>query len=492
MNNSLSQHLTESINKQERVDESLVLGAIVATTCLTYAVAPVLNTDFMKSVGEGLGKLLGGFGSLFGNLSKKDSPDDKASKELHDLLKKKPSDLSPKEKSRLKELAAKFDLSDELSDNELKRFEEATNSSLNDYDAEEDKTTKKTDKKSKSDDNKTADDDTNDDKDNTPVFDNNTMSGLLMLAEKANKNNKDENEKKKNEALINLLAAASYDKDGNEIPMEDRLSKLKDMVGEDGWEAFKKDINDTYEKNKDSKEFKEALEDAKNSIKASDVESFVKSAKEKAKTTLNEIEKERKKIEDSENNIKELQKKIDAGKKEDDIEDLKKQLKDLKQERDELVKNSIVGQASPAVAETITNTTETKPEGEKEGEKETKPEGEKEPKDYTNEEIEKIQDELADLDEEKDKNKIKEKEELLKSIAKAKGKDESDYLPKNEKTKDGKVIQKKVGPMGGKYYRSKGEKGWSNWQNYQTPDQLPESKQYNSLSNYLIDKIIDK
>ena len=396
MNNSLSQPLTESINEQKRVDESLVLGAIVATTCLTYAVAPVLNTDFMKSVGDGIGKLLGGIGSLFGNLSKKDSPDDKASKELHDLLKKKPSDLSPKEKARLKELAEKFDLSDELSDNELKRFEEATNSSLSDYDANDDNSTKKDDKTSKS-------DDDNDDKDNTPAFDNNTMSGLLMLAEKANENNKDENEKKKNEALINLLAAASYDKDGNEIPMEDRLSKLKDMVGEDGWEAFKKDINDTYEKNKDSKEFKKALEDAKNSIKASDVESFVKSAKEKAKTTLDEIEKERKKIEESENNIKELQKKIDADKKEDDIEDLIKQLKELKLERDELVKNSIVGQASPAVAETITdttNTTDDEPKGEKEGEKE--------PKDYTNDEIEMIQDELADLDEEKDKDKFEE------------------------------------------------------------------------------------
>ena len=46
--------------------------------------------------------------------------------------------------------------------------------------------------------------------------------------------------------------------------------------------------------------------------------------------------------------------------------------------------------------------------------------------------------------------------------------------------------------MGGKYYRSKGKNGWSNWQNYQTPDQLPESKQYNNLSKYLIDKIIDK
>ena len=65
MNNSLSQHLTESINEQERIDESLVLGAIVATTCLTYAVAPVLNTDFMKSVGAGIGSLLNGIGNLF-------------------------------------------------------------------------------------------------------------------------------------------------------------------------------------------------------------------------------------------------------------------------------------------------------------------------------------------------------------------------------------------------------------------------------------------
>lgn len=478
MKNSLTQHLNESVNTidtQERIDESFVLGAIVATTCLTYAVAPVLNTDFMKSVGEGIGKLLGGIGGLFGNLTKKDSPDDKASKELHDLLKKKPSDLSPKEKSKLKDLASKFDLSDELSDNELKRFEEATNSSLSDYDADEEPKSKKADKKG---DDKDVDKDT--DKEATSNFDNNTMTGLLMLAEKANKNNKDENSKKKNDALLNLLAAASYDKDGNEIPMEDRLSKLKDMVGDDGWEAFKKDINDTYEKNKDSKEFKEALEKAKDSIKASDIESFVNSAKEKAKTTLAEIEKERKAIEDSDNNIKELQKKIDTGKKEDDIEELKKQLKELQQERNELIQNSVVGQASPAVAETITGTTP---------EKEPKGEPEKEPKDYTTDEIETIQNELADLDEEKDKDKIKEKEELLKSIAKAKGKDEGDYLPKNEKTKTGKTIQKKVGPKGGKYYRSKGENGWSDWQNYQTPEQLPESKQYTQLSNYLIDKI---
>ena len=482
MKNTLSQHLNESIDNKERVDESLVLGAIVATTCLTYAAAPILNTDFMKSVGEGIGRLLGGFGSLFGNLSKKDSPDDKASKELHDLLKKKPSDLSPREKSKLKELASKFDLSDELSDNELKRFEEATDSALSDYNTDDDKTTKKTDK--------TTDKTTKSDADATndkPAFDNNVMSGLLMLAEKANKNNKDENEKKKNDALINLLAAASYDKDGNEIPMEDRLSKLKDMVGEDGWEAFKKDIEDSYEKNKDSKEFKKALEDAKNSIKASDVESFVASAKEKAKTTLTAIEKERKQIEESEQNIKELKEKIDGGKKEDDIDELKKELKKLQQERDELIQNSIVGQASPATATAITQSTETTT-GEGDGDKEPK-DGDKEPKDYTAEEIESLQDEIANLDAEKDKDKIKEKEELLKSIAKAKGKDEDDYLPKNEKTKDGKVIQKKVGPKGGKYYRSKGENGWSDWQNYQTPDQLPESKQYTNLSNYLIDKI---
>ena len=95
-----------------------------------------------------------------------------------------------------------------------------------------------------------------------------------------------------------------------------------------------------------------------------------------------------------------------------------------------------------------------------------------------------MQDEVADLDPEKDKDKIKEKEDLLKSIAKAKGKDESEYITKNETSKDGKPIQKRVGPRGGHYYRTKGDDGWGTWQSGTGPN---ESK-YSSLSSYLLEK----
>ena len=86
-----------------------------------------------------------------------------------------------------------------------------------------------------------------------------------------------------------------------------------------------------------------------------------------------------------------------------------------------------------------------------------------------------MQNELSDLDPEKDKDKIKEKEDLLKSISKAKGKDENELIPQIDKDKDGKAIQKKTGPRGGKYYRTKSDTGWGEWTNYTKSSQLPES-----------------
>jgi hypothetical protein len=77
------------------------------------------------------------------------------------------------------------------------------------------------------------------------------LGGLMLLASKANEQDKDETRKKKTGALLDLLAASSYDADGNEIPVEERMEKLKDMVGEDNWETFKKDMEETYKDNKD-------------------------------------------------------------------------------------------------------------------------------------------------------------------------------------------------------------------------------------------------
>ena len=143
-NHSLKEHLGNTtiqtikpIN-HERVDESLILGAIVCSACIAYAAGPLLNNEFFKSVGGGIGNMLSGIGSLFSGFGKKaenskdsdkSKPEDKESKELHDLLKKKPDDMTPKEKTRLKELANKYDVEDELSANELKKFNEITGKS---------------------------------------------------------------------------------------------------------------------------------------------------------------------------------------------------------------------------------------------------------------------------------------------------------------------------------------------------------------------------
>jgi hypothetical protein len=61
---------------------------------------------------------------------KEKEKEDKDKKELHDLLKKKPEDLSPKDKKRLEELSKTIDLDDELSQKEMEAFKNATGKSV--------------------------------------------------------------------------------------------------------------------------------------------------------------------------------------------------------------------------------------------------------------------------------------------------------------------------------------------------------------------------
>ena len=83
---------------------------------------------------------------------------------------------------------------------------------------------------------------------------------------------------------------------------------------------------------------------------------------------------------------------------------------------------------------------------------------------------------------------------MLKAIAKSKGKDESEFLPKVEMTGKGdnkKPVQKKVGPRGAKYFRTKGKNGWGQWRWYKSEsDFTSESNyEYNQLKNYLFEHL---
>ena len=193
-----------------------------------------------------------------------------------------------------------------------------------------------------------------------------------MLAKKANENEKDKTKKAETESLINLISACSYDKDGNEVPMEERMNKLKDMVPEDQFEDFKKKMEKTVEDNKDSKEFKDALEKAKKDISEKYIETYLTEAKEQAKKTLAEIAKQKEEQEKIDKEVKELEEKLKNA-DDDKKGEIEKQLKAKKEEQTNVQTTSIVGTALTAVG--IKPKQEQEKEQEKESDEETDEEG---------------------------------------------------------------------------------------------------------------------
>ena len=134
-NHSLKEHLNSSVIQtikpinHERVDESLILGSIVCAACVAYAAGPVLNTDFMKNVGAGIGGLLSGIGGMFGGISGMFGlGGGSGSTKIDDIkaiLKKKPGDMTGKEKELLEKVKNDPKLQKELSANELKSLDGA-------------------------------------------------------------------------------------------------------------------------------------------------------------------------------------------------------------------------------------------------------------------------------------------------------------------------------------------------------------------------------
>ena len=78
-NISLGQYLKDSpkINNVGKNEEPIneVLLTLVAASVLAYTCKPLLETDFMKSIGGGIGMMFGGIGSMFGLGRNKDDKD---------------------------------------------------------------------------------------------------------------------------------------------------------------------------------------------------------------------------------------------------------------------------------------------------------------------------------------------------------------------------------------------------------------------------------
>ena len=299
---------------------------------------------------------------------------------------------------------------------------------------------------------------------------NEAFNSLLLLSRKANQKEKDANIKKKNDALIKLLTACSFDKDGNEIPLEERIDKMKDTMSPEQFEAFKKDITETYEKSKDDDKFKDAIKKAKENIKPEQYNELLESAKKEAKETLEVLAKEKEEIDAYEKQLNDLDEQINGGDEKD------KEIKKLKAELEELKNNPPQTLASSATGISSSTTSTEEPNGDQE--KDPKEELDKIKKEYEEKSTALADEYQKKIDDEKDPDKKKEledewtKEEKKLSAEKNKKMDDIDdiddhteeddtkqgkYKVQDKEITDPKTGEKKkvktyTGPRGGKFY----------------------------------------
>ena len=354
---SLRKHLTIATKNTDskEINESLILSSIVCAACIGYAASPILNSEFMKSVGSGISSLLSGIGGLFGLVKKKaeDKKEDKKEEEkkedkkneeedkiatLKAILKKDSDDMTGKEKEMLGKAANNPRLQKEFSNNELKKLNKAIG--VSSYD------------------------DTNVDTEEY-IKSGKVNAILLKIAAKANEEEKDSEKKKKMDAILDVAIASTYDENGNVLPLEEQRKKMKETVGEENWESFSKGLN-TYVNEAKEADIEKLTKNIKSSyagLSQEEREKIDDNQKKRAKEASERIAKEKAEQQKIDDEIADLQKQIEEKSKDSvmkdeanpEIEDTKKKIKELQDKRTELVNNSTLGAVSPSTTKAADN-----------------------------------------------------------------------------------------------------------------------------------------
>ena len=270
------------------------------------------------------------------------------------------------------------------------------------------------------------------------------------------KENKKENKKEENNKTN---TEDTEDTKGSTEPAEEKTNK-EDL--DKAYNDAKKAYDDASKEVEDLKTQLDGIED-KESQEYKDLQNKIsekETALEGLKTKMDDAENA--KNMGSEEPKEDLEKAYnDAKKAHDDaakeVEDLKTQLNGIEDKESQEYKDL---QNKITEKETALEGLKTKmDEAEKAKNKGGKPSGEE----LTDDEIKSIQDEIAELDPENDKDQIKELNDKLKKAAKDKGKPENEYEVKIDTDDSGNPRQRKVGPQGGKYYRVKTDGKWGPW-----------------------------
>ena len=91
--------------------------------------------------------------------------------------------------------------------------------------------------------------------------------------------------------MIDILIASCYDENGDPVPFEQREARMKDIVGEDKWEEFKKDL-EQKQKSVSEDDFKEALEKANKDLTPEEAQKMIDDQKKRAKSVNAKIKDE--------------------------------------------------------------------------------------------------------------------------------------------------------------------------------------------------------
>lgn len=129
-----------------------------------------------------------------------------------------------------------------------------------------------------------------------------------MIADKTNGTEKDDEVKKKNQEIIDKIKQCSYDKDGNEVPIETRLENILKTLDKQTRESIVSECDKLIE----DKDFKAKINQVASKIKDDDLKQYMTQVK---KTATGGADDE-KDVDDSD---------VEGGLSKDDEDDIKKQ-----------------------------------------------------------------------------------------------------------------------------------------------------------------------
>ena len=283
-NISLGQYLKDSpkINNVGKNEEPIneVLLTLVAASVLAYTCKPLLETDFMKSIGGGIGMMFGGIGSMFGLGRKKDDKDSKK------------YDRDSKKYERDSE---KYDRDSEKYDRDSKKYDRDSKKNKDNKNDGRDGNTSKLDKDSET---KKAND---------------MMQNLFGFCQKHIDREKDKNKKKSLTGMLDVYRAASVDDDGNPVPLDKMAERFEQITGQKPEDWAKENGIETPSKEEIEK-INKAANDEIGKMSPEERKKVADEGRTKAKSTCAEIKKKREEIEADQKELDELKRKAGASK----------------------------------------------------------------------------------------------------------------------------------------------------------------------------------